>query len=441
MDKILVRGGRPLRGCVQVRGAKNATLPLMAAAILAEEPCVLHNVPCLHDIFTMDKILSGMGMTIEFTGRYMTLDAATVDSHVAPYDFVRKMRASFFVLGPLLGRFGKAKVSLPGGCAIGTRPVDIHLKGLEALGARVRIEDGYVLAEAAKLEGTDIALDFPSVGATENLMMAATRAKGVTRLSNVAREPEIVDLAQFLNGLGAQISGAGTDLITIVGVDALGGGEHVVVADRIEAGTFLIAAVATKGDVTIQNANPDHLPSFLTKLREAGAEVDVQGTRIRAAAPDGLRAIDVTTQPFPGFPTDLQAQMMALVSTAEGVSVIKETVFENRFMQVAELRRMGADIDLDGNTAVVRGVASLSGAPVMASDLRASAALVIAGLIAEKGETAISRVYHIDRGYERIEERLAGLGAAISRVRACGPRRRHLPRQGLTNASLAGKRG
>ncbi len=416
MDKILVRGGRPLKGTVQVRGSKNSTLPLMAASLLAESPCTLHNVPCLHDVFSMDKILSEMGMRTEFTGRYMTLDPTTVDSQVAPYELVRKMRASFFVLGPLLGRYGRAKVSLPGGCAIGTRPVDIHLKGLEAMGAKIAIEEGYVIAEGA-LKGVDHALDFPSVGATENLMMAATRAKGVTRLSNVAREPEIVDLAHFLNAMGAQISGAGTDLITILGVDALGGAEHVVIPDRIEAGTFLIAAVATRGDVTVTNMNPEHLSNLLTKLQAIGAEVETSGTRVHIRAGGTLKALDIHTQPYPGFPTDLQAQMMALLCIADGVSVIKETVFENRFMQAVELLRMGAQIDLDGNSAIVRGVKSLSGAPVMASDLRASAALVVAGLIAEKGETAILRVYHIDRGYERIEDRLSALGADIERVR------------------------
>jgi UDP-N-acetylglucosamine 1-carboxyvinyltransferase len=416
MDKILVRGGIPLRGAVQVRGAKNAALPLMAGALLAESPCVLHNVPCLHDIFSMDKVLAHMGVRIDFTGRAMTLDASCRPEPVAPYDLVRKMRASFFVLGPLLGRCGKARVSLPGGCAIGTRPVDLHLKGLEAMGVEIRIEDGDVIAEG-RPKGADFALDFPSVGATENILMAAVRADGVTRLSNAAREPEIEDLARFLNALGARISGAGTDLITVVGVDALGGTEHVVIPDRIEAGTFLVAGVATKGDVTVLNANPDHLPSFLGKLREVGAEVEIQGSRIRAAAKNGLSAVDVSTRPYPGFATDLQAQMMSMLTCAEGVSTLKETVFENRFMQAAELVRMGADITLDGNTALVRGVDRLSGAPVMASDLRASAALVVAGLMAERGETAISRVYHIDRGYERIEERLAALGADIERVR------------------------
>jgi UDP-N-acetylglucosamine 1-carboxyvinyltransferase len=415
MDKILVRGGKPLKGNVQVRGAKNAALPLMAAAILAEQPCTLYNVPCLHDIFSMDKLLSEMGASVEFTGRYMTIGSATMDSQFAPYDLVRKMRASFFVLGPLLGRFHKAKVSLPGGCAIGTRPVDIHLKGLEALGVKIRIEEGYVVAEG-DLRGADYALDFPSVGATENIMMAASKAKGVTRLSNVAREPEIVDLAKFLNAMGAQISGAGTDLITIVGVDELNGAEHSVVPDRIEAGTFMLAALVTHGDVTVQNANAEHLPSFMGKLREAGAQIEVMGSRIRVQGPERLKACDVTTQPYPGFPTDLQAQTMAMLCIAEGVSVIRETVFENRFMQVSELTRMGAMIDFDGSAAIVRGVPKLSGAPVMASDLRASASLVIAGLAAENGETAISRVYHIDRGYERIEERLASLGADIERV-------------------------
>lgn len=388
----------------------------MAAAILAEGPCVLHNVPCLHDIFTMDKLLGSMGMSIEFTGRYLTLDSRTMTSQTAHYDLVRKMRASFFVLGPLLGRFGKARVSLPGGCAIGTRPVDINLKGLEELGANVSIEDGYAVAQG-DLRGADITLDFASVGATENLMMAASRAKGVTRINNAAREPEISDLAQFLNAMGAQISGAGTDLITIVGVDALSGAEHVVIPDRIEAGTFLMAGAATGGDVTVLNANANHLPIFLNKLREAGAHVDITGNSIRVQAKERLRAIDVMTQPYPGFATDLQAQIMAILCVADGASVIKETVFENRFMQVAELVRMGADIDVDGNSAIVRGVPSLKGAPVMASDLRASAALILAGLIAEKGETAVNRVYHIDRGYERIEERLASLGADIERVR------------------------
>lgn len=415
MDKIVIRGGRPLSGTVQVRASKNATLPIMAASILSEKPCTLHNVPCLHDIFTMDKILSGMGMTVEFTGRYMTLDASTICSQVAPYDLVRKMRASFFVLGPLLGKFGKARVSLPGGCAIGTRPVDIHLKGLEALGARIGVEEGYVAAEGP-LRGADFALDYPSVGATENLMMAACRASGVTRLRNAACEPEIEDLARFLNALGARISGAGTDLITIVGVDSLGGTEHVVIPDRIEAATFLIAGVGTHGDVTVRDANPDHLDALLRKLEEAGALVEIHANGVRARAKDGFKGVDITTRPYPGFPTDLQAQMMAMLCVADGVSVIKETVFENRFMQVAELARMGADIHLDGNSAIVRGVPSLCGAPVMASDLRASAALVIAGLIAEKGETTVSRVYHIDRGYERIEERLATLGAQIRRV-------------------------
>ncbi|MCH7958994.1 MAG: UDP-N-acetylglucosamine 1-carboxyvinyltransferase [Candidatus Hydrogenedentes bacterium] len=416
MDRICIRGGKPLNGTVHIRGAKNSTLPLMAASLLAEAPCTLHNVPCLHDVFSMDKILGEMGIGIDFTGQSMTLDPTGARSVVASYDLVRKMRASFFVLGPLLGRFGKANVSLPGGCAIGDRPVGIHLKGLEALGAKICIEDGYVVAEG-RLKGANVTLDFPSVGATENLMMAASRAEGVTRLSNVAREPEIVDLAQFLNGMGAQISGAGTDLITIVGVDELGGTEHDVIPDRIEAGTFLIAAAATHGDVTLMNANAEHLPVVIETLRAIGAEIETKGDSIHISVKNGLTATDVETLPYPGFPTDLQAQMMTLLCVAEGTSVIKETVFENRFMQVAELVRMGADIDIDGHAATVRGVSALSGAPVMASDLRASAALVIAGLIAEKGETAISRVYHIDRGYERIDERLAALGADIRRER------------------------
>ena len=416
MDKILVRGGNALKGTVNIRGAKNSTLPLMAAVLQAEGPCTLHNVPCLHDIFSMDKVLSSMGVGIDFTGQSMTLDPTMINSRVAHYDLVRKLRASFFVLGPLWGRFSEAKVSLPGGCAIGTRPVDIHLKGLEALGAKIRIEDGYVLAEGEP-KGAKIALDFPSVGATENLIMAAARAKGSTRLSNVAREPEIVDLANFLNAMGARIVGAGTDTIEIEGVDRLDGVTHNIVADRIEAGTFLIAGIATGGQVTVNHVQPALLPTFLEKLEEMGAEIERGTNSISAHAPNGIRAVHVKTLPFPGYPTDLQAQIMALMCVAEGTSVIKENVFENRFMQVAELCRMGANIEVDGNSAIIKGVKGLSGAQVMASDLRASAALVIAGLIAKKGETDISRVYHIDRGYERIEERLASLGADIERVR------------------------
>lgn len=388
----------------------------MAASLLSEHPVILHNVPCLHDVFSMDKLLTSMGVGIDFTGRTMTLDAGPVKDPVAIYDLVRRMRASFFVLGPLLARHGKAKVSLPGGCAIGARPVDIHLKGLEALGAKIEIEDGYVIA-GGKLTGTDYALDFASVGATENIMMAACLAEGVTRLTNVAREPEIQDLAKLLNAMGAQISGAGTDLITICGVEALGGATHTVMADRIEAGTFLVAGVATHGDVTVVGANADHLPVFLDKLREAGAEVSINGSSIRAAAKNGLRAVNISTQPYPGYATDLQAQMMTMLTRAGGDSTIVENVFENRFMQAAELVRMGARIDLDGNTAIVHGVNALSGAPVMASDLRASASLCIAGLMATRGETMISRVYHIDRGYEQIEERLASLGGNIERIR------------------------
>ncbi|MFP6581540.1 MAG: UDP-N-acetylglucosamine 1-carboxyvinyltransferase [Candidatus Hydrogenedentota bacterium] len=416
MDKIQVRGGNALKGTVNIRGAKNAALPLMAAVLQAEGPCTLHNMPCLHDIFSMDKVLTAMGVGIDFTGQTMILDPTSVHTRTAHYDLVRKLRASFFVLGPLWGRFGEAKVSLPGGCAIGTRPVDIHLKGLEALGAKIRIEDGYVLADGQPT-GANVSLDFPSVGATENLIMAACRAKGGTRLSNVAREPEIVDLANFLNGMGAKIVGAGTDVIEIEGVDSLQGTTHDVVADRIEAGTFLIAGIATGGEVTVNQTQPELLANFLEKLEEMGAKVERNENSITASASNGIQAADVNTQPFPGYPTDLQAQIMTLMCVAEGTSVIKETVFENRFMQVAELCRMGANIEVDGNKAIVRGVKELSGAQVMASDLRASAALVIAGLMTTKGMTDISRVYHIDRGYERIEERLASLGADIERVR------------------------
>jgi len=415
MDTIVIHGGRPLRGEVHLRGAKNAALPLMAAAILAESPCTLHNIPCLHDIFSMDKLLSHMGARIEFTGRYMTLDTAGISSPNAPYDLVRKMRASFFVLGPLVARFGCARVSLPGGCAIGTRPVDIHLKGLEALGCNIELDEGYVIAKG-RLRGASFALDFPSVGATETLIMAASRAEGTTCLTNAAREPEIEDLAKFLNAMGADISGAGTDTIIINGQSTFQGVEHTVMPDRIEAGTFLLAGAATHGDVTVLGARATHLDAFLEKLQDAGADIEAREDRIRIAAPDVLRAADIITQPYPGFPTDLQAQMMALLACAEGTSKIRETVFENRFMQAAELNRMGADIELSGNTAIIRGVPFLKGAPVMASDLRASASLVIAGLMAHRGETCVQRVYHIDRGYERIEERLAALGANIQRI-------------------------
>lgn len=416
MDKIIIRGNNPLRGKVQIHGSKNAVLPLMAASILAETPCVLHNVPCLHDVFTMDKLLTQMGVQIEFTGRYMTLFAPDNINPIAPYDLVRKMRASFFVLGPLLARCGKARVSLPGGCAIGTRPVDIHLKGLEQLGAKIQLEEGYVVAEG-RLKGADIYLDFPSVGATENLMMAATHAKGITHLFNAAQEPEIIDLANFLNKLGAEIAGTGTEVITIKGTKSLKGTEHHVMPDRIEAGTFLIAGLATGGDVQVNNVIPEHLTTFVSKLSEMGAELQIGVHHIRVKSPQKtLKATNITTLPYPGFPTDLQAQMMAFLTCVEGTSVIKETIFENRFLHVAELCRMGADIHLEGNTAIVRGVEKLIGAPVMASDLRASAALVIAGLMAKEGETIISRVYHLDRGYERIEERLASLGANIERI-------------------------
>lgn len=417
MDKIIIHGGRPLQGKIRLRGAKNAALPLMAASILAETPCIIHNIPCLHDVFSMEKLLNYMGAETEFTGRYMTLNTTPISQPYAPYDLVRKMRASFFVLGPLVARFGYAKVSLPGGCTIGTRPVDIHLKGLEAFGCHIGLDGGYVVVEGWPRGGC-FTLDFPSVGATETLMMAACKAKGTTRLTNVAREPEIEDLARFLNAMGACIMGAGTDTIIIEGGELLSGVEHEVIPDRIEGGTFLLAGVATGGDVTVLDARPEHLTSFLEKLQAIGARVETTATSIRVVATEKLHALDIVTQPYPGYPTDLQAQMMAVLCCANGTSRIRETVFENRFMQAAELSRMGADIELSGNTAIIRGVPSLKGAPVMASDLRASAALVIAGLMASQGETEVQRVYHIDRGYERLEERLAALGADIRRVRA-----------------------
>ncbi|MCC6273285.1 MAG: UDP-N-acetylglucosamine 1-carboxyvinyltransferase [Deltaproteobacteria bacterium] len=417
MDKIVIEGGRPLRGKIKVSGSKNAALPILAATLLTKGKSEIRNLPRLADVQTMGKLLKDLGLKIQLWGSKMKVHANGYSRHVAAYELVKTMRASVLVLGPLVARLGKAKVSLPGGCAIGARPIQLHLKGLEAMGAKIKVEHGYVEAEAKRLRGATIHFDTVTVTGTENLMMAATLAEGTTVLENAAREPEVIDLANFLNAMGAKVHGAGTSTITVEGVEQLQGGVYSVMPDRIEAGTFIAAAVATRGDVTVVNAAPEHLPVFLDKLREAGATIELTGNRIRAAAPNGLNGVDVSTRPFPGFATDLQAQFMTMLTTARGASKIKETVFENRFMQAAELVRMGADIDLDGSNAIVRGVEHLSGAPVMASDLRASAALVIAGLMATRGETAISRVYHIDRGYERIEERFASLGADIERVR------------------------
>ena len=417
MDKLLIQGGERLVGEVRIAGAKNAALPILAGTLLAEGQVHLTNVPHLRDITTTLELLGRMGM--DFTlGERMTIhaDANRVRNFYAPYELVRTMRASILVLGPLLTRFGQAEVSLPGGCAIGARPVNLHIDGLRAMGAEISVGQGYIHAQAKRLHGAHLVLDLVTVTGTENLMMAATLAEGETLIENAAREPEVVDLADFLNGMGARIEGAGTDLIRIQGVERLVGASHRILPDRIEAGTFLVAAAMTGGQVMLRDVRPDLLDAVLAKLREAGAEVDTGPDWIsldmRGQRP---RAVNVHTAPHPAFPTDMQAQFCALNCIAEGVGAIAENVFENRFMHVPELQRMGADIALEGNIAICRGVPRLTGAPVMATDLRASAGLVLAGLVAE-GETLIDRIYHLDRGYDNIEEKLSGLGATIRRV-------------------------
>ena len=417
MDKLLIRGGERLIGEVRIAGAKNAALPILAATLLAEGPVHLANVPHLRDITTTLELLGRMGMGFVL-GERMTIeaDASGVDRFSAPYELVRTMRASILVLGPLLARFGQAEVSLPGGCAIGARPVNLHLDGLRAMGAEISVERGYIRAQAQRLRGARLVLELVTVTGTENLMMAAALAEGETLIENAAREPEVVDLADFLNGMGARIEGAGTDRIHVQGVERLVGASHRILPDRIEAGTFLVAAAMTGGRVVTRDMRPELLDAVLGKLRKAGAEIetgpdwislDMQGRR--------PRAVNVHTAPHPAFPTDMQAQFCALNSIAEGVGTITENVFENRFMHVPEMQRMGADISLEGNTAICRGVPHLTGAPVMATDLRASAGLVLAGLVA-RGETLIDRIYHLDRGYDNIEEKLSGLGANIRRV-------------------------
>jgi UDP-N-acetylglucosamine 1-carboxyvinyltransferase len=416
VDKLVIQGGVPLSGEVRVSGAKNAALPLMCAALLTPEELTLSNVPHLRDVTTMVRLLSQMGVEASLDDRLgLSLRAARLSDPTAPYDLVKTMRASILVLGPLVARCGEARVSLPGGCAIGTRPVDLHLKGLEALGAEIAVEQGYISARAKRLKGTRIVLDLVTVTGTENLMMAACLADGTTVIENAAREPEVVDLAQCLTAMGAGIKGAGSDVITIEGVDRLRGASHRIMADRIETGTFLAAAAATGGNVKLLGANPGTLEAVLEKLRESGADVQTANETIALAMRDRPRSVNVRTAPYPAFPTDMQAQLMALDAIAEGTSVITETIFENRFMHALEMQRLGADIEISGNTAVVHGVSRLQGAGVMATDLRASASLVIAGLVAE-GETRVDRIYHLDRGYECIEEKLAQLGARIKRV-------------------------
>ncbi len=416
MQKILVTGGTPLNGEVRISGAKNAVLPILCATLLADDPVTVRNVPQLHDVHTTARLLEQLGAGITREGDVMTVDPRGVNSHVAPYELVKTMRASVLVLGPLLARFGDAEVSLPGGCAIGSRPVDLHIKGLQALGARISVEHGFIRASADRLRGARHVFEMVSVGATENVLMAAALADGTTVLENAAMEPEIVDLADCLRALGARIEGDGTPRITVHGVERLHGGTHAVVADRIETGTFLVAAAMTGGRVVATHARPDTLDVVLEKLREAGADVTVDGDRI-ALDMQGrrARAVDLVTAPHPGFPTDMQAQFMALNCVASGTGIVHEAIFENRFMHVQELQRLGADIRVDGHTAVVRGVQKLSGAPVMATDLRASACLVLAGLAAD-GDTTIDRIYHLDRGYERIEAKLSALGGKITRV-------------------------
>lgn len=419
MDKIIISGGRRLEGDITVSGAKNAALPILASVILGGGECTVTNVPRVVDVVTMGKVLGILGATVKAEGNRVTMKMDALRSSEAPYDLVRTMRASVVVLGPLLARWGEATVSMPGGCAIGSRPVNLHLAGFEKMGATVTVEHGYIKAKAPRLKGARICLDFPTVTGTENLMMAACLADGTTVIENAAKEPEILDLAAFLVKRGARIAGAGTDMITIEGVSELRGADHEVIPDRIEAGTYLAAAAITGGDVCVKNCRPQHLEAVTAKLREAGAEVTENKESIRLKAAKRLKSVDVKTYPYPGFATDMQAQMMALMCVAQGTSVITETVFESRFIHVPELQRMGAEIKVDGSHAVVTGIAKLSGAPVMASDLRASAGLVVAGLAAE-GETEIARVYHLDRGYERIEEKLNGLGAAIRRVPGAG---------------------
>jgi UDP-N-acetylglucosamine 1-carboxyvinyltransferase len=418
MDRLVIEGGAPLSGEVRVSGAKNAALPLLCASLLTAEPLILSNVPRLNDVRTMQTLLAQMGVRLDTReAGTVALDASSIDWPLAPYELVKTMRASILALGPLVARCGEARVSLPGGCAIGLRPVDQHVKGLEAMGAEIDLEHGYISARAKRLTGARFVFDLVTVTGTENLMMAATLADGTTSLENAAREPEIVDLARCLASMGARISGAGTDRITIEGVSRLSGATHAIMPDRIETGTFLAAVTAAGGEATLAGAEADTLDAVVTKLAEAGAEITTTPGTIRVARRRPLAAFAVRTAPYPAFPTDMQAQMMAVAACAAGTSTITETIFENRMMHVQELTRLGADIDVEGSTAIVRGVPRLTGATVMATDLRASACLVIAGLVAA-GPTTIDRIYHLDRGYERIEDKLSALGARIRRERA-----------------------
>ena len=416
MDKLLIQGGQSLRGEVAISGAKNAALPILCASLLSAEPLNLTNVPHLNDIATMLRLLGEMGVGVTMEGADgLGLSGAGLNNPVASYERVKTMRASILVLGPLVARCGEAKVSLPGGCAIGARPVDQHIKGLQAMGAEVKVEHGYVHARAQRLKGARICTDMVTVTGTENLMMAACLADGETIIENAAREPEVVDLANCLVSMGARISGAGTDVIRIQGVDKLHGATHAIMPDRIETGTYLCAAAATGGDVRLTRTSAAYLDAVVDKLMDAGCDIVIERDAIRLKAPQRLKSVSLRTAPYPAFPTDMQAQFMAINCVAEGVATIRETIFENRFMHANELMRLGADIQIEGSNAIVRGVPALEGAAVMATDLRASASLIIAGLVAQ-GETLIDRIYHLDRGYERIEEKLARLGASVKRV-------------------------
>lgn len=417
MERLIINGGHRLEGRVKISGAKNAVLPIIAATLLGRSPSLLEEVPDLEDVRTISEVLCQLGVKVENNGDgILRVDSTTIDSCEAPYELVRKMRASFLIMGPLLARFGKAKISLPGGCAIGTRPIDLHLKGFEALGADIEIGHGYIEAKAPRgLVGARIYLDFPSVGATENIIMAASMAKGQTILENPAHEPEIIDLANYLNVMGANIRGAGTNVIKIDGVEGLEGRNYTIIPDRIEAGTYMVAAAMTRGDVYIENAISEHLKPVIAKLKEAGVTIEENISGIRVKCGGSTKAVDIKTLPYPGFPTDMQAQFMAMQCVSEGTSMVTETVFENRFMHVDELKRMGANIKIEGRTSVVEGVRSLTGCQVKATDLRAGAAMVLAGLIAD-GETQVGYIHHIDRGYDDLVRKLCALGADIRRI-------------------------
>ncbi|RTZ92014.1 MAG: UDP-N-acetylglucosamine 1-carboxyvinyltransferase [Deltaproteobacteria bacterium] len=417
MDKMIIHGGERLVGEVEIGGAKNAALPLFMAALLTDEPVKLHNVPFLRDVDTVEKLLTNMGITVTRHGNDAEVHAKDLQTIEAPYDLVRTMRASILVMGPLIARAHEAKVSLPGGCAIGTRPINLHLDGFQALGAEIDLEHGYVHAKAEKLRGTTIDLPIPTVTGTENLMMAAALAEGTTIIENAAREPEVEELGNCLNQMGAKISGLGTKTLTIEGVPSLHGTEYTIMPDRVEAATYMVAAGMTQGNLLLKGARPEHLTAVVDKLREAGMEIKTENGGLRCLLIGPIKSVDAKTLPYPGFPTDVQAQLMAMMCFANGLSVISESVFENRFMHVSELKRMGADIQVEGHSAIIRGKDGLSGAPVMATDLRASASLVLAGLAAH-GTTVISRIYHLDRGYERMEEKLRAVGAKIERIKA-----------------------